>query len=139
MVFFAASALNAETILYLFNADPIKIGVYVSPLHAFLMYSKGKQSLPSGAGQIVGGGKSYSHSPFCLYLKRMRLPSFRISQYLFDLEVLTLSSSHTSLVSDVENYPPISDECVMCSLFQSSRNNISRAIANLSGLKSPLH
>ncbi|KIX03119.1 uncharacterized protein Z518_06669 [Rhinocladiella mackenziei CBS 650.93] len=40
MVFFAASALNAETILYLYTADPIKIGVY---------------SIPSGAGQLVGG------------------------------------------------------------------------------------
>ncbi|PMD35946.1 putative major facilitator superfamily transporter [Hyaloscypha variabilis F] len=40
MVFFAASALNAETILYLHSSDNIKIGIY---------------SLPSGAGQIVGG------------------------------------------------------------------------------------
>ncbi|EXJ54150.1 hypothetical protein A1O7_09487 [Cladophialophora yegresii CBS 114405] len=40
MVFFAASALNAQTILYLYTADPIKIGVY---------------SIPSGAGQLVGG------------------------------------------------------------------------------------
>ncbi|KAI1611798.1 fungal trichothecene efflux pump [Exophiala viscosa] len=40
MVFFAASALNAETILYLHTADPIKIGVY---------------SIPSGAGQLIGG------------------------------------------------------------------------------------
>ncbi|KIW63291.1 hypothetical protein PV04_10149 [Phialophora macrospora] len=40
MVFFAASALNAQTILYLHTADPIKIGVY---------------SIPSGAGQLVGG------------------------------------------------------------------------------------
>ncbi|KAK5061528.1 hypothetical protein LTR84_008072 [Exophiala bonariae] len=40
MVFFAASALNAETILFLYTADPIKIGVY---------------SIPSGAGQLVGG------------------------------------------------------------------------------------
>ncbi|KAK5459896.1 hypothetical protein LTS15_004025 [Exophiala xenobiotica] len=38
--FFAASALNAQTILYLYTADPIKIGVY---------------SIPSGAGQLVGG------------------------------------------------------------------------------------
>ncbi|KAK7883497.1 hypothetical protein LTR67_011167 [Exophiala xenobiotica] len=40
MVFFAASALNAQTILYLYTADPIKIGIY---------------SIPSGAGQLVGG------------------------------------------------------------------------------------
>ncbi|OCL13971.1 MFS general substrate transporter [Glonium stellatum] len=40
MVFFAASALNAETILYLHTSDPVKIGVY---------------SLPSGAGQLIGG------------------------------------------------------------------------------------
>ncbi|KAH6666677.1 fungal trichothecene efflux pump [Halenospora varia] len=40
MVFFAASALNAQTILYLHSADPIKIGLY---------------SLPSGAGQLIGG------------------------------------------------------------------------------------
>lgn len=40
MVFFAASALNAQTILYLHTADPIKIGLY---------------SLPSGAGQLIGG------------------------------------------------------------------------------------
>ena len=40
MVFFAASALNAQTILYLHTPDPIKIGIY---------------SLPSGAGQLVGG------------------------------------------------------------------------------------
>ncbi|KAH8819128.1 fungal trichothecene efflux pump-domain-containing protein [Xylogone sp. PMI_703] len=40
MVFFAASALNAQTILYLHSADNIKIGVY---------------SIPSGAGQLVGG------------------------------------------------------------------------------------
>ncbi|KAK5164808.1 uncharacterized protein LTR77_009472 [Saxophila tyrrhenica] len=40
MVFFAASALNAQTILYLFTADPIKIGLY---------------SIPSGAGQLIGG------------------------------------------------------------------------------------
>lgn len=31
MVFFAASALNAQTILYLHTADPIKIGVYSIP------------------------------------------------------------------------------------------------------------
>lgn len=31
MVFFAASALNAETILFLYTADPIKIGVYSIP------------------------------------------------------------------------------------------------------------
>lgn len=31
MVFFAASALNAETILYLHTADPIKIGLYSIP------------------------------------------------------------------------------------------------------------
>jgi len=31
MVFFAASALNAQTILYLHSADPIKIGVYSIP------------------------------------------------------------------------------------------------------------
>lgn len=31
MVFFAASALNAQTILYLYTADPIKIGVYSIP------------------------------------------------------------------------------------------------------------
>jgi MFS family permease len=31
MVFFAASALNAETILYLHTYDPIKIGVYSIP------------------------------------------------------------------------------------------------------------
>jgi hypothetical protein len=31
MVFFAASALNAQTILYLHTADPIKIGVYSLP------------------------------------------------------------------------------------------------------------
>ncbi|KAK3051634.1 hypothetical protein LTR09_007289 [Extremus antarcticus] len=40
MVFFAASALNAQTILYLHTADPIKIGLY---------------SIPSGAGQLIGG------------------------------------------------------------------------------------
>ncbi|TVY82674.1 Trichothecene efflux pump TRI12, partial [Lachnellula suecica] len=40
MVFFAASALNAQTILYLHTPDPIKIGLY---------------SIPSGAGQFVGG------------------------------------------------------------------------------------
>ncbi|KAK5738142.1 hypothetical protein LTR17_006171 [Elasticomyces elasticus] len=40
MVFFAASALNAQTILYLYTADPIKIGLY---------------SLPSGAAQLIGG------------------------------------------------------------------------------------
>ncbi|KAF2103653.1 MFS general substrate transporter [Rhizodiscina lignyota] len=40
MVFFAASALNAQTILYLHTSDPIKIGIY---------------SIPSGAGQLVGG------------------------------------------------------------------------------------
>ncbi|KAF8847505.1 MFS general substrate transporter [Acephala macrosclerotiorum] len=40
MVFFAASALNAQTILYLHTPDPIKIGVY---------------SLPSGSGQLLGG------------------------------------------------------------------------------------
>ncbi|KAF2112523.1 fungal trichothecene efflux pump [Lophiotrema nucula] len=40
MVFFAASALNAQTILYLYTPDPIKIGVY---------------SLPSGASQFIGG------------------------------------------------------------------------------------
>jgi hypothetical protein len=40
MVFFAASALNAQTILFLHTPDPIKIGVY---------------SIPSGAGQLVGG------------------------------------------------------------------------------------
>jgi hypothetical protein len=34
----AASALNAETILYLFNADAIKIGIYVSPLCCVLIY-----------------------------------------------------------------------------------------------------
>jgi hypothetical protein len=31
MVFFAASALNAQTILYLHTADPIKIGLYSIP------------------------------------------------------------------------------------------------------------
>lgn len=31
MVFFAASALNAQTILYLHTADPIKIGIYSIP------------------------------------------------------------------------------------------------------------
>lgn len=31
MVFFAASALNAQTILYLHTADPIKLGVYSIP------------------------------------------------------------------------------------------------------------
>lgn len=31
MVFFAASALNAETILFLYTPDPIKIGVYSIP------------------------------------------------------------------------------------------------------------
>ncbi|KAL5390632.1 hypothetical protein DPSP01_001707 [Paraphaeosphaeria sporulosa] len=40
MVFFAAAALNAQTILYLHTPDPIKIGVY---------------SLPSGFGQLIGG------------------------------------------------------------------------------------
>ncbi|KAL2430475.1 hypothetical protein ABEF95_008581 [Exophiala dermatitidis] len=40
MVFFAASALNAQTILYLYTPDLIKIGIY---------------SIPSGAGQLVGG------------------------------------------------------------------------------------
>ncbi|ORY18627.1 fungal trichothecene efflux pump [Clohesyomyces aquaticus] len=40
MVFFAASALNAQTILYLHTSDPIKIGIY---------------SLPSGMGQLLGG------------------------------------------------------------------------------------
>ncbi|RFU35442.1 hypothetical protein B7463_g866, partial [Scytalidium lignicola] len=40
MVFFAASALNAQTILYLHSSDNIKIGIY---------------SIPSGAGQLVGG------------------------------------------------------------------------------------
>ncbi|KAF1950101.1 MFS general substrate transporter [Byssothecium circinans] len=40
MVFFAASALNAQTILYLHTSDPVKIGLY---------------SLPSGFGQLVGG------------------------------------------------------------------------------------
>ncbi|KAK3708901.1 hypothetical protein LTR37_011231 [Vermiconidia calcicola] len=40
MVFFAASALNAQTILYLHSYDPIKIGLY---------------SIPSGAGQLIGG------------------------------------------------------------------------------------
>ncbi|KAF1965332.1 MFS general substrate transporter [Bimuria novae-zelandiae CBS 107.79] len=40
MVFFAASALNAQTILYLYTPDPIKIGLY---------------SLPSGMGQLIGG------------------------------------------------------------------------------------
>ncbi|KAF2645897.1 MFS general substrate transporter [Massarina eburnea CBS 473.64] len=40
MVFFAASALNAQTILYLHTSDPIKIGLY---------------SLPSGLGQLIGG------------------------------------------------------------------------------------
>ncbi|KAK3110940.1 hypothetical protein LTR53_014275, partial [Teratosphaeriaceae sp. CCFEE 6253] len=40
MVFFAASALNAQTILYLYTPDPIKIGLY---------------SLPSGASQLIGG------------------------------------------------------------------------------------
>ncbi|TKA78519.1 hypothetical protein B0A55_01991 [Friedmanniomyces simplex] len=40
MVFFAASALNAQTILYLYTPNPIKIGLY---------------SLPSGAAQLIGG------------------------------------------------------------------------------------
>ncbi|KAK4569553.1 hypothetical protein LTR86_003316 [Recurvomyces mirabilis] len=40
MVFFAASALNAQTILYLHTADPIKIGLY---------------SIPSGSSQLIGG------------------------------------------------------------------------------------
>ena len=40
MVFFAASALNAQTILFLHTPDPIKIGLY---------------SIPSGAGQLLGG------------------------------------------------------------------------------------
>ena len=31
MVFFAASALNAQTILYLHTPDPIKIGIYSFP------------------------------------------------------------------------------------------------------------
>ena len=31
MVFFAASALNAQTILYLYTPDPIKIGIYSIP------------------------------------------------------------------------------------------------------------
>lgn len=31
MVFFAASALNAQTILYLHTSDPIKIGIYSIP------------------------------------------------------------------------------------------------------------
>lgn len=31
MVFFAASALNAQTIIYLYTPDPIKIGVYSIP------------------------------------------------------------------------------------------------------------
>jgi len=31
MVFFAASALNAQTILYLYTPDPIKIGIYSLP------------------------------------------------------------------------------------------------------------
>jgi len=31
MVFFAASALNAETILYLYSAEPVKIGLYSLP------------------------------------------------------------------------------------------------------------
>lgn len=31
MVFFAASALNAQTVLYLHTADPIKIGLYSIP------------------------------------------------------------------------------------------------------------
>jgi len=31
MVFFAASALNAQTILYLYTSDPIKIGLYSIP------------------------------------------------------------------------------------------------------------
>ncbi|KAE8447884.1 hypothetical protein EG329_010113 [Mollisiaceae sp. DMI_Dod_QoI] len=39
MVYFAASALNAQTILYLHTSDAIKIGVY---------------SIPSGAGQFIG-------------------------------------------------------------------------------------
>ncbi|RDL37977.1 uncharacterized protein BP5553_05410 [Venustampulla echinocandica] len=40
MVFFAAAALNAQTILYLHTPDPTKIGVY---------------SIPNGVGQFVGG------------------------------------------------------------------------------------
>lgn len=31
MVFYAASALNAQTILYLYTADPVKIGIYSLP------------------------------------------------------------------------------------------------------------
>ncbi|OBT63436.1 hypothetical protein VE03_07134 [Pseudogymnoascus sp. 23342-1-I1] len=40
MVFYAAAALNAQTILFLHSADPVKIGIY---------------SLPSGFAQLVGG------------------------------------------------------------------------------------
>ena len=40
MVFFAASALNAETILYLYTSDPVQIGIW---------------GIPSGVSQLIGG------------------------------------------------------------------------------------
>jgi hypothetical protein len=39
MVFFAASALNAQTILYLHTADPIKIGLYSIPSGYVCLFS----------------------------------------------------------------------------------------------------
>jgi hypothetical protein len=46
MVFFAASALNAQTILYLYTPDPIQIGIY---------------SIPSGYGLSLVGILTNAH------------------------------------------------------------------------------
>ena len=60
MVFFAASALNAQTILYLHTADPIKIGLYSLPsgyvAHPFFLHSPEMLIfLSHRVGQLIGG------------------------------------------------------------------------------------
>lgn len=60
MVFFAASALNAQTILYLHTSDPIKVNkAYPQPTSEKeadeVILQIGIYSIPSGAGQLLGG------------------------------------------------------------------------------------